>query len=136
VDAFGCSDKVPGGDQVAATAAANMSRDRPSCRSSASAAVEAEAGLRIAGQFGTAGVTPPPLAILAQIALRRGHSAAALDYLCRAQRHMRDGIGVIAEELTWKLALCQDTAGRPEQARARHKRRFRRVAEFSAQRIT
>jgi DNA-binding CsgD family transcriptional regulator len=61
-------------------------------------------------------VTPALLGTMAQIALRRDNPAVASDYLRRAQRHVDDGIGVIAEELTWKLALYQDAAGHPDHA--------------------
>jgi DNA-binding CsgD family transcriptional regulator/tetratricopeptide (TPR) repeat protein len=76
----------------------------------------AEAGLRAGEQLGVIAVTPPLLATLGQIALRRDDPRAALDHLRRAQHHVHSGIGVIAEELNWELALYEDAVGRPERA--------------------
>jgi len=76
----------------------------------------AEAGLRVGEQLGAIAVTPPLLATLGQIALRRDDLPGALNYLRRAQQHVRSGIGVIAEEMIWELALYEDAMGWPERA--------------------
>lgn len=78
----------------------------------------AEAGLRVGEQLGAIAVTPPLLATLGQIALFRDDLPGALDYLRRARHHVHSGIGVIAEEMTWELALYEDAMGRPERALA------------------
>jgi DNA-binding CsgD family transcriptional regulator/tetratricopeptide (TPR) repeat protein len=82
------------------------------------AEAEAEAGLRVAEQLGAVAVAPPLLATLGQIGLRRDELPTALGYLRRAQHHVHNGIGVIAGEMTWELALYQDAVGRPERALA------------------
>ena len=81
------------------------------------AAAEAEAGLRVAEQLSAYALTPPLLATLGQLAVRRGELDAADGYLRRARALVDDdGLGVPPEDLDWALALYQDARGEPKAA--------------------
>jgi ATP/maltotriose-dependent transcriptional regulator MalT len=77
----------------------------------AEAAAEAEAGVRVAEELSAMALVPALLATLAQVAVYRGDTDAAGGYLTRARQHIRDGICVMTEELSWELAMYQDAVG-------------------------
>lgn len=75
------------------------------------AAAEAEAGVRVAEELSAMALVPALLATLAQVAVYRGDTDAAGGYLARARQHVRDGICVMTEELSWELAMYQEAIG-------------------------
>ncbi len=74
-------------------------------------AAEAEAGVQVAGQLNASALIPSLLATLGHIAVRRDDLETARRCMDRAQQMVADGIGGLAEHLSWALAVVQEASG-------------------------
>lgn len=80
------------------------------------AEVVADAGRQVSEELDAAAVAPALLGTLANVAIRRDDLPTALGWLRRAEHYIHGGIGIIAEEVMWEVAIYQDAAGDPGRA--------------------
>ena len=80
------------------------------------AQAEAEGGLSAADQLTAMALSVQLLALLAEVAIRRGEMTLARRYLRRAQHLTSRGVGSRPDDLSWRVALLQDATGQQQAA--------------------
>jgi DNA-binding CsgD family transcriptional regulator len=81
------------------------------------AAVEADAGLRVAERLTAQQLSVPMLALLTRLAVHRNQLPQAREYARRMQRLMQTGITAAPEDWMWALAVLQEADGSAGEAR-------------------
>lgn len=82
----------------------------------ADAQAEAEAGIRVAERLGALQLSIPLLALLARVALQRDEPDATREHLHRTQPLVAEGISVGPGDLTFAVALLQESYNQPRAA--------------------
>ncbi len=80
------------------------------------AVAEAEAGSQIAEQLSAQQIGVPLLGLLSRLAVMRGQTEPAREYLHQMERRLAEGVTAAEEDIAWTYAVFYDAEGQPAAA--------------------